>query len=289
MEANGKAKFTELDQTAIADSFVFNSANEMVQLRGAEPTAWDSKARIKAKEIDWETRSGRSTFRGSVSATYYNSKHSGKATPFSDENKPFYLTSNSAELDHNSDIGVFTGNARGWQGSNYVRGERIELRQRESQMLVSGGVQSLLYNVKKASNGDSSVPVFASAAELSYDGNARIVKYDRNVDIRQGNDRIVGGSASIKLDSRNEMVQTNVDADVSVTQSGRKAFADALVYTAVDDKLFLRGRPARVEDAQIGSTQGDELVIYLNDRRMTGEGRSSANPSGRIRNTYKVK
>jgi LPS export ABC transporter protein LptC len=289
MDATGKAKFTELDRAAIADSFGLSTADEMIQLRGGEPTAWDSKARIKAKEIDWDMRNSRSAYRRSVSSTYYNTKSVGNASPFGDESKPFYVTSDAAELDHNGEVGLFTGNARGWQGNNYVRGDRLELRQRESQMKVSGGVQSLLYDVKKTRQGsDSSVPVFAAAAEMLYDGNARTVRYERSVDIRQGSDRMTGSSALIRLNERNEMVQTNIDSQVSVSQSGRKAYADALVYTAADERLMLRGRPARVEDKERGSTQGEELVVYLNDNRMTGEGRSKSNPTGRVRNTYKV-
>ena len=100
---------------------------------------------------------------------------------------------------------------------------------------------------------------------------------------------MAGGTAIIQLNDRNEMVQTNVDSKVTLAQSGRKASADALVYTSADDRLFLRGRPARIEDSERGSSQGEELTLYLNDKRMMGEGRSKANPTGRVRNTYKVK
>jgi LPS export ABC transporter protein LptC/lipopolysaccharide transport protein LptA len=289
LDADGKAKFTELDRTAAADTFAFINAGEVVQLRGGEPTAWDSRARVKAREIDWDTRAGKSYYRGSVSATYYSAQSVGRAAPFNDQGKPFYVTSQTAELDHRGEVGLFTGNARGWQGSNYVRGETLEFRQRESQLNATGGVQSLLYDVRKPSGGDASLPVFAAASVMRYDGNAHIIRYENGVDIRQGTDRMGGGTAVIQLNERNEMVQTNVDSNVTLAQAGRKASADSLLYTAADDRLMLRGRPARVEDKDRGSSQGEELTFYLSDNRMTGEGRSKANPSGRVRNVYKVK
>jgi lipopolysaccharide export system protein LptA len=289
LDAEGKAKFTELDRTAIADTFSFASANEVVQLRGGEPTAWDSTARMKAKEIDWDTRNGRSAFRGGVSSTYYSTRSVGSAAPFGDDSKPFYVTAQSAEMDHQNEIGLFTGNARGWQASNYVRGERLELRKRESQLNAFGGVQSLLYNARKTKgDNDASVPVSAAAAEMHYDGKGRSISYGGGVDIRQGTDRMTGGAAFIQLNERNEMSQTKVDSNVAILQAGRKAYGEGFVYTASDDRLFLRGRPARVEDPERGSSQGEELVIYLSDNRMAGEGRSKANPSGRVRNIYKV-
>ena len=289
LDAAGKAKFTELDRSANADSFSFASGNEVVQLRGGEPTAWDSTARIKAKEIDWDTRNGRSVYRGGVSSTYYSSRSVGNASPFGDETKPFYVTAETAELDHGQEVGVFTGNARGWQANNYVRAERLELRKRESRMNAAGGVQSMLYNARKVqANSDASLPVSAAAAEMHYDGNARTINYSGGVDIRQGTDRMTGGAASIQLNERNEMSQTKVDSQVAIVQSGRKAYGDGFVYTAADDRIFLRGRPARVEDSERGASQGEELVIYLSDNRMSGEGRSKANPTGRVRNVYKV-
>jgi lipopolysaccharide export system protein LptA len=289
LDAAGKSKFSELDRTAIADSFGFSTSDEVIQLRGGEPTAWDSRARIKAKEIDWDTKNGRSAYRRSVSSTYYNSQSVGSASPFGDPGKPFYVTSENAELDHGAEAALFTGNARGWQGNNYVRGERLELRKRESQLNVLGGVQSLLYEVRKANSSTGSVPVFAAADEMHYDGNARTIRYERGVDIRQGSDRMTGASAFIRLNEKNEMIQTNFDTNVTVAQSGRKAFAENLVYTAADDRLFLRGHPARIEDNERGSSQGEELEIYLSDNRMSGEGRSKTNPTGRVRNVYKVK
>ena len=289
-DAVGKAKFTELDRSAVAESFSFASASEVVQLRGGEPTAWDSTARIKSKEIDWDTRNGRSAFRGGVSSTYYSTRSVGGASPFGDESKPFYVTAESAELDHQNEVGLFTGNARGWQGSNYVRGEQLELRKRESQLNVFGGVQSMLYNVRKVKgNTDGPLPVSAAAAEMHYDGRARTINYSGGVDIRQGTDRMTGGAAFIQLSDHNEMSQTKVDSNVAIVQAGRKAFGEGFIYTASDDRLYLRGRPARIEDNERGSTQGEELVIYLSDNRMSGEGRSQANPTGRVRNVYKVK
>lgn len=288
-DAMGKAKFTELDRTAIAETFSFASATEVVQLRGGEPTAWDSTARIKAKEIDWDTRNGRSAYRGGVSSTYYSTRSVGNAAPFGDESKPFYVTAEGAELDHQNEVGLFIENARGWQANNYVRAEKLELRKRDSQLNAFGGVQSLLYNARKTKGGvEGPVPVSAAAAEMQYDGKGRTIRYGGGVDIRQGTDRMTGGAAFIQLNERNEMSQTQVDSNVSILQAGRKAYGEGFVYTASDDRLFLRGRPARVEDPERGSSQGEELVIYLSDNRMTGEGRSKANPTGRVRNIYKV-
>src|SRR5258708_26284489 len=111
MDATGGAKFSELDRNAISSQFSFTESDRTVRLRGSEPTVWDSKARAKAKEIDWDTKNQKSFLRGGVSTTYYSQNQTGGATPFSDSKKPLFLTADSAEMDHKQETGRYPRNA----------------------------------------------------------------------------------------------------------------------------------------------------------------------------------
>src|SRR5690606_4528349 len=158
-EANGNAKFVQGDRNAIASTMVFTGSDEVVRLRGGEPTAWDSKARIKAPEIDWDTRNERSAMRGGVSSTYYTQKASGGAAPFAKSGKPVFLTSDSAEFDHRTEVAVYRGSARGWQDNNYVRGDEFVIDQKKGTFRSTGNTESLLYDAKKTVNGrETTVP-----------------------------------------------------------------------------------------------------------------------------------
>ncbi len=289
-EAVGDAKFSELDRNAIAAQFSFTSGDEVVRLRGGEPTLWDSKARAKAKEVDWDTRNQKSHLRGGVSTTYYSQKQTGGAAPFSDANKPVFLTADSAEIDHRAESAVYTGNARGWQENNYVRANRFLIQQREGQFFADGAVQSLLYDAKRVDNGvDRNVPVYAAASKMLYNRETRLLRYEENVDIRQDTDRITAKTANVFLNERNELAQTIAEDGVIITQPNRKATGDYAQYTAVDESVILRGSPARVEDGVNGSSQGAQMTVYLRDKRVIGEAKTKANTTGRIRSVYKVK
>src|SRR4030095_4614991 len=74
LTATGSARFNELDRYALANEITFTQKDEVVRLRGGEPTGWDSKYRAHAREIDWDTKQRRSYFRGGVSTTYYSLK-----------------------------------------------------------------------------------------------------------------------------------------------------------------------------------------------------------------------
>jgi len=290
MDASGGAKFTELERNAIADQISFTTVDETVRLRGGEPTVWDSRARAKAREIDWDTRNEKSFLRGGTSTTYYSQNNTGGATPFGKGDKPVYITADAGEFDHRAETGAYSGNARGWQENNYVRGDRLLIMQKQGQLHVDGNVQSLLYNAKRKENGkETSVPVYASAKKMTYNHESRILHYEKDVDIRQGTDRIIGGSANVFLTEKNEVARTDIETNVLITQPNRRASADFAQYVAADESVVLRGNPARVEDAESGSSQAGQMTVYLRENRIVTEGKSKQNAAGRTRSVYKIK
>lgn len=289
LEAKGDSKFAELDRNGIADNITFTNADKVVRLRGGEPTVWDSRARAKAKEIDWDTQNQKSFLRQSVSTTYYSQKSTGGATPFGQTDKPVYVTAANAEIDHKAETAVYTGNARGWQDKSYIRAAKFTIRQPQGQFDAEGGVQSLLYDVKRKENGkETLVPVSASSSSMSYLRDSRMIRYVDSVDIRQGTDRITGGKADVYLDEKNELSKTEVEKNVVITQPKRRATGDFASYTAANEVVVLRGNPAKVDDAEQGTSQGGQMTVYLRENRVNTEGRSTQNSAGRTRSVYKV-
>ncbi len=288
-DAKGNSKFVERDRNAIADNMTFTSSNELIQMRGGEPTAWDSKARIKAVEIDWDTKNNRSAMRQKVSTTYYSQNTTGGSTPFTESGKPVFITADKAEFDHNTEVAVYHGSARGWQENNYVRGDEFVIDQKNGTFRSTGNTQSLLYEAKKTINGrQTKVPVYASADRLNYDRSRNLIHYQNNVDIRQGTDRILTDAADVFINDKNEVEQTVAEGNVVVTQPKRKATGNYAKYDADSESVVIRGNPARVEDAENGSSQGGQITVYLKDNRVIGENPEQKNASGRTRSVYKV-
>jgi len=268
----------------------FTQSDQVVRMRGGEPTFWDSSARAKAPEIDWDTKAQRSYLRGGVSTTYYSRKKTGDAAPFGSGDKPVFTTSQSMELDQRTQTALFTGNARAWQDNNYVRGDQLVIDQQSGHFKAEGSVQSLLYEAKQKRKGASeNVPVYAAAATLNYSRDERMLRYRKAVDIRQGTDRLAAESADIYLDQHNEMMKTVVEKGVVITQPGRKAVGDWAEYTAENEVAVLKGSPARVDDAENGTSQGGQITVYLRDSRVQSEGATKQNPTARTRSVYKVR
>lgn len=288
LKAAGGAKFSELDRNASASEIAFTQDDEVVRLRGAEPTFWNGSGRAKAREIDIDTRGERSYLRGKVSTTYYSLKRASNAVPFSSSEKPFFITSEEAEFDHAHENGLYRGNARAWQGDNYIRAENLFLDEKIGRLKADGRVETVVYNAK-AGQRVRSVPVYASAESLIYQRDERQLRYTSSVDIRQGTDRLTASAADIFLDGHNDVTKTVAENNVVLAQPGRRATGDWAQFTSADEVAVIRGEPATIVDAERGSLQGREMTFRLKENRVAIESRPRAgNKAGRTRAVYKV-
>lgn len=290
LDAIGNAKFTELDRNAIAREMSFTQSDQTVRLRGGEPTVWDASARAKAREIDWDTRNSKSYLRGGVSTTYYSRKKMRDSSPFASSDKPVFVTAENAEIDSLAETAVYSGNARGWQENNYVRGNRLMIEQKTGKFVAEGNVQSVLYNAKLRQKGkESSQPVYAAASSMNYNRDSRVLQYRNSVDIRQGTDRITAGVVDVYLSENNEVAKTIAEQNVVITQPNRRAVGDWAQYTSADEVAIIRGDPATVSDAESGSSQSASITFNMRENKLTSEGKTKQNTSGRTRSVYKIK
>lgn len=292
VEAAGDAKFNELDRNGQSATMTYTGGDGVVKLRGGEPVVWDSRARLKATEIDSDSVNKVSYARGKVLTTYYSQEQTGGAAPFKNTKSPVFIASNAAEFQHEAQVGVYTGNARAWQDDNFVKADRLVLRNNQKRMEGDGNVQSALYQARRReANGERAVvPVFATARSMTYSDAERLLHYAGDVDIRQGNDRITSEVSDVFLMKESYEVERTVSQrSVVVTQPGRKGTGDRGEYTAADEVVVLTGNPARVEDAEKGSSESRRLTVYLRENRVVSDGGPSPQTPGRVRTTHKIR
>jgi LPS export ABC transporter protein LptC len=291
VDATGDAKFNELDRNGTANSISYTAADQMVRMRGGDPTVWDSRARTKAVEIDSNNETHISVCRGKVQTTYYSQEQTNGATPFRKVKSPVYIAGDKAEINHDSGRAVYSGSSRMWQDDNYVRGDSITLYREEKRMESRGHVQSALYQAKqKTANATEVVPVFATAEFMTYSDAERLLHYETNVDIKQGTDRLTSGVADVYLQKdTNEVERTIAQRNVTIVQPGRRGTGDWCQYTNADEVAVLTGNPAHVEDAEQGTTDGNRLTMYRRENRVVADDTRGSQSPGRVRSTHKIK
>jgi lipopolysaccharide export system protein LptA len=85
-----------------------------------------------------------------------------------------------------------------------------------------------------------------------------------------------------------EVEKTVAQGNVVLTQPNRKGTGDWIQYTTADDTAILKGNPARVEDAEKGSTEGGRLTVNIREGRVTADDTRGKLSPGRVRSTHKV-
>ena len=283
----GNFKYNEGDRNALAERATYDGQKEILNLRGKRPQAWDSKSRTQADEIDYDRQKDESHARGDVRSTYYSRETTGDSTPFKNTKSPVFITAERADARNADGVAVYTINARGWQDDNFVKGDRIELYQKEKRMVAIGNVESALYQVKQNTEGKrEAVPGFATSERMNYSDVDRLVHYEGNVKARQGTDRIEASTVDVFLQKEtNEVDRMNADGSVVLVQPGRRATGDHLAYTSSDDRAVLTGKTARVDDTEKGSTMGTQLTFYRRDDRISVENQQGA---GRVKSTHRL-
>jgi lipopolysaccharide export system protein LptA len=293
MEAAGDARFNEGERNGQAATFVYTTADGMVRLRGGSPVVWDNRARLKAAELDSDTRSRISYGRGDTQTAYYSQEQTGGATPFMKVKSPVFVTAAAVEFGHDSGVGVYTGDARAWQDDNFVRANRLILRRNERRMDGEGAVQTALYQArrKETTGTRTIVPVFATSQRMFYSEPERLLNYAGDVDIKQGTERITSDRANVYLQTGlNEVERTVAEGRVVVTQPGKRATGEWGQYVAADEIVMLTGNPARVEDTEQGTTESRRLTVYLRENRIVGDApQGEQQGTRRVRSTHRIR
>jgi lipopolysaccharide export system protein LptA len=118
----------------------------------------------------------------------------------------------------------------------------------------------------------------------------RVVHYEGNVDVKQGTDRITSAVTDVYLlKETNDVEKSVAQRDVVLTQPGRRGTGDWAQFTAADETVVLKGGPARVEDAENGSTEGSRLTVYLRESRVVADASSGTQSTGRVRSKHPIK
>src|SRR5687768_4792188 len=291
VDAQGDGKFNENDRNGVAANVSYVAADEMVRLRGGDPTVWDSRGRTKAVELDSDLRNDVSYARGRTATTYYTQEQTNGATPFAKPKSPVYIASERGEFRHESGQGIYTGNARAWQDDNFVRGDKLVIYINDKRMEAVGHVQTAIYNSKRRVDTNVAVvPVFASADSMFYSDPDRTIHYEGNVDIKQGSDRLTSGVADVYLaKDSNEMEKTISQRNVVLTQPNRRGTGDWVEYTTANEIAVLKGNPARVDDVEQGNTEGARLTVSIRDSKVTADDARGPLSPGRVRSTHKIR
>jgi lipopolysaccharide export system protein LptA len=292
LTVDGDAKLTQGERVAVAARGVYTPSNQNVAMRG-KPQVWDSSLRASADEIDTNVETSESELRGRARTTYFSRETTGGAAPFKNNKQPVTIAADHATVKHNEGAARYVGDARAWQGDDYVRAEYIELDKGERVMTAWNNAQSGFYDFERevVKGRKEIVPVFASSDRIVYTDANRTAHYEGSVKIRQGTDRIDSATADVVMDGDNKLVSLTASKDVVMTQPARRATGDQVVYTAANDTAILTGNFAVVEDHEREAvTKSPKLTLHLGDVRIEANDDNNVGNGAkrRVKTTHRI-
>jgi lipopolysaccharide export system protein LptA len=292
LTVDGDAKMTEGDRVAVAARGVYTASNSTVAMRG-KPQLWDPSLRASADEIDTNVETSESELRGHARTTYFSKDSTGGAAPFKNRKQPVTIASDRAMVKHNEGAARYIGDARAWQGDDFVRAEYIELDKGERVMTAWNNARSAFYDFEREveKGRKEIVPVFASSDRIVYTDATRTAHYEGSVKIRQGTDQIDSLTADAVMDEENKLVSLTASKNVVMTQPARRATGDQVVYTAATDTAILTGNVAVVEDHERDAvTKSPKLTLHLRDARIEANDDNNVGSGAkrRVKTTHRI-
>ena len=279
----GDFKYTDGGITAWADTARYTPQDQILLLEGS-PRIADGGMVTTAKTFRLNRLTGIAYAEGDVKTTDSSSQRTTGAGMLSPP-KPVHVTAENMTATGNPPVAIYKGNVRLWQDATSVEAPSIEFHRDRRYVLAQGTPdQRASTTLTQADKQGRVTPIAISADRLTYFDDARKVRFEGKVVAISKDITATAaemdcflqasgtGNDSPKPATAGTLDRIVASGGVIVTQNGRRASGDQLVYTAADDKFVMTGGSPSIFDAERGLITGVSLTLYGHDGRVLVEG-----------------
>jgi len=291
MEQRGDFAYEEGDRKARAAQASLDEGQDVIVLE-TSARVWDATSSTSADHIRLDQRTGDFTAEGNVNSSRLPDKDQKKSSELLSGDQPLQAQARKMVSANRNRAIHYEGGAAMWQGANRIQADTIDV-DREKRTLVAGGnVVTNLWEEPKPPGPQPPAPgpqppapvlTVAHAARLVYTEQDRLAVYTGGALLTRPGLQVKGreiraflaesgtGSRLQKAlaDGAVEIVQATKDRAYTLTGEHAEYYTD-------EQKVILRGgRPKLVESvkgAPPNTTEGEELIYYANDDRLTVNG-----------------
>jgi lipopolysaccharide export system protein LptA len=295
--------------TAWADHAEYHASDQILHLTGTPRLNDGQSLQMAAQLIDYHRDSGDAAAQGTVKATYTQASGASANVPGPTlgGQGPVHITADRAQLHHATNVSYFYGStatpARMWQSQDSIAAPVLELT-RNPQSLKAYGTEGNSAPVVSANLTSNLGEKHQQSVVRIHSRTLDYSDVDRRGDFRGGvvaedpdgvihSDRAEvfltpkapaplakeqGGQGPAQQGS-GQIDHIVATGSVVMTQPGRKATGENLVYTADDGKYVLTGTPGNlphVYDQVKGTTTGSRLIFNSQDDSVVVSGGQSS-------------
>jgi lipopolysaccharide export system protein LptA len=283
----GHMAYVDGERKAWGDRATYTPADQILVLNGS-PRVVDGGMTTTSRNMRLNRATGDAFAEGDVKSTYSDLKAqpNGALLAASD---PIHVTARAMTAHSSPAVALYTGDARLWQNANVIQAPSIEFDRNHRSVLAQGSpsqpVSTVLVQTEKSGK---VTPVKITSARLSYTDLERKAHFEGGVQA-QGAELTIAARVMDVFLRPSDQATTNQSLtgtgkidhiiakdQVVITQPGRKALGDHLVYTTSDDKFVLTGGSPSIFDAEHGQITGVSLTLFRHDGRVLVEGNNTS-------------
>jgi lipopolysaccharide export system protein LptA len=283
----GSVAYQDGERKAWGERATYTPADQILVLAGS-PRVVDGGMTTTGQTMRLNRATGDAFVDGDVKSIYSDLKPQPDGVLLA-SSSPIHVTARAMTAHNTSAVAVYNGDARLWQDANVIRAPSIEFDRNHRSVLASGtatqSVSTVLLQVEKSGK---VTPVKITSARLTYVDGERRAHFEGAVQAQSADLTITADEMDVFLQPRvqpspNEALADSRNIDhilaskhVVITQPGRKATGNELVYTSSDDKFVLSGGSPSIFDAEHGKLTGVSLTLFRHDDRVLVEGNNTS-------------
>lgn len=280
--------------TASADRAEYQASNQVIHLTGA-PRVQDGGMDLTAQTLDYYRSSGDARAFGNVQATYLQGTKQEQPGVFGGQG-PVHIVSSKVFLEHATGNATFSGQAKLWQDANSISAPVIDLVKSKRILkarIENAGQQINSVFLSKSKEKQASSVIRVTSRELTYSDGEKKGIFQGNVVAQNGDTTIRSTQSEVYLadapapsvgkssgqgqgqGQRAQLDRLIATGNVVLSQPGRRATGEKLVYTSADDRFILTGTSSvlpHLYDEAHGNVTGDALIFNNRDDSVNVEG-----------------
>jgi lipopolysaccharide export system protein LptA len=282
----GNVVYDDGIRKAWGDHARYTPIDQILVLTGS-PRVIEGGMTTTARTMHLNRATSDATADGDVKSTYSDLKPQPDGALLA-SSSPIHVTARSMTVHGASAVALYTGDARLWQDANVVTAASIDFDRDHRSMVARGSPDEAVSTVlvETGKNGNAT-PIAVTSTRLTYTDSERKAHFDENVTAKSADATITakqmdafllprGPSNSDQPLSAGKLEKIVADGHVIVTQPGRQATGDQLVYTSAADKFVMTGGPPSIFDAEHGKITGVSLTFFRHDDRVLVEGNKTS-------------
>ncbi|MGA8149472.1 MAG: LPS export ABC transporter periplasmic protein LptC [Terriglobales bacterium] len=279
----GNVTFVDGQRKAWGERARYTPSDQILLLTGS-PRVVEGGMTTTGQLMRLNRASGDAFAEGEVKSTYSDLKSQPNGALLA-SSSPIHVTSQSMSVHGASAVALYGGGARLWQDANIVEAPSIEFDRDHRSMIAHATPGHPVSTVLVDSGKDGkSIPIAITSSGLTYTDTERKAHFEGEVMAKGADFTVIAKQMDVFFAARGQVPSSQQAASagkldrivasgqVVVTEPGRRANGDQLVYTAPDDKFVLTGGPPSIFDAERGKITGVSLTFYRHDDRVLVEG-----------------